>query len=272
MQQEKKKIGLALGGGGARGLCHIGVLKVLAAEGIKVDAISGTSIGALIGAIYSVGTPLEELEDYVRSLDWKSYLLFAELSFTGKGIINSRKVEEILDKFLKEKTFADCKIDFNCVSLDLLTRQKTLFSSGNLKEAVRASMSIPGLFDPVCMKEKLLVDGGMVEPLPTRSLKKLGPDLVIASMVSFKKEKAEPVLKNDDKKINTRYIIDTSFNIMQEEMAKKDTRAADIVIASRTGDFGFLDFVSGAKIIARGETAARKKIAAIKKKMGISSG
>lgn len=271
MDQEKRKIGLALAGGGARGLCHIGVLKVLEKENIKVHAISGTSMGALIGAIYSVGTPLEELEDYVRTLDWKSYLLFAELSFTGKGIINSRKVEEILDKFLKEKTFADCKIDFNCVSLDLLTRQKILLGSGNLKEAVRASISIPGLFDPVLIKETLLVDGGMVEPLPIRSLKELEPDFIIASLVSFKKDKGEAVLKNDDKRINTRYIIDTSFNIMQEEMAKKDVRAADIVIESKTGDFGFLDFANGDSIIARGEVAARKKIAALKKKLGIPS-
>ncbi len=265
---EHKKIGIALAGGGARGLSHIGVLKVLEQEGIQIKAISGTSIGALIGAIYSIGTPLKELEEYVRLLDWKSYLLFADLSFTGKGMINGRKVEELLNRFLKDKRFSECKIDFNCVSLDLISRKKVIMDTGGLKEAVRASISIPGFFDPVFMEEKLLVDGGIVEPLPAKSLKELGPDFIIASLVSFKKNKKDKVLKNDDKRISTRYIIDRSFNIMQEEMSKKDIRYADIVIESRTGDFGFLDFANGDKIIRQGEVAARKKMPAIKKKLG----
>jgi NTE family protein len=184
---EGKKIGLALAGGGARGLCHIGVLKALESENIKIGAISGTSMGALIGAIYSSGTTIEELEDYVSSFDWKSYLLFSDITFSGKGLINGKKIETILERFLKDKTFDQCNIEFNCVAVDILERKKIVITSGTLKEAIMASISIPGLFNPVVLDGRVLVDGGVMEPLPTKSLSMLGPDLMIASLVGFKK-------------------------------------------------------------------------------------
>jgi len=193
----KKRIGVALSGGSARALAHIGVLEVLESLGVEISAVSGTSMGAIIGSLYCSGVSLKEAEDYVSDMDWRSFLLFTDFGFNKMGIINGKRVEEILDKFLGGKTFEDCQKDFCCVAADIITQKKVILNSGKLREAVRASISIPGLFDPVRFKDMVLVDGGIIENLPTKAIKSLDVDFIIASSIVFGKENRESEFLSD---------------------------------------------------------------------------
>lgn len=291
--RKKRKIGLALSGGAARGLSHIGVLEILEDLGVEIHAVSGTSAGAVVGALYCSGTDIKEMESYAESMDWRSFLLFADLTLSRKGIINGRRVEEELDSFLGNKTFRECNKDFCCVAVDILKREKVIFTSGKLKDAVRASISIPGFFAPVYLEDKILVDGGIKEPLPTEAIKILDVDFIIASSIVFKKgekkDKDQNIIdeeyigknknkiisfkksfdqkRRNNKKLSIKSIMDVSLNIIHEEMIKNYLEKADIVIEPEVGDFGFFDFIHGKEIIERGRIAAIKKIPEIKEKL-----
>jgi len=275
--KKKKKIGIALSGGAARAFSHIGVLKVLEELGVDIAAVSGTSMGSIIGAFYCSGITLEEIEAYVRSMDWKSFLLFSNLSLSKTGIINWRRVEEELKKFLGDKTFSDCRIKLCCVAVDIIRGEKVVLSKGRLLDAVRASIAIPAFFSPVCINDYVLVDGAVIEPLPTHSLKKMGVDFIIASSINNDTVKDKlPDFKNKTKqetqntnRLSIRNVLDTSFSIMQREMTRYYLDIADIVIEPEVGDFGFFDLTRGGAIIRRGVEAARNKIPEIKRKLGL---
>lgn len=206
--RRKRKTGIALSGGAARALSHIGVLGVLEELGVKPEAIAGTSMGAIIGSFYCAGITLEEMKSYVKSINWKSFLLFSDLALSRTGIINGRRVEDLLRKFLGNKTFNDCSIPFCCVAVDLVKREKVVLSEGKLLDAVRASISIPGFFSAVCMGDRILVDGGTVEPLPIDSLKTMDINFIIASSIIFEKDREKYIkslCRNDGKKDNEEY-------------------------------------------------------------------
>jgi NTE family protein len=275
--KKKKKIGIALSGGAARAFSHIGVLKVLEELGVDIAAVSGASMGSVIGAFYCSGITLEEIEAYVRSMDWKSFLLFSNLSLSKTGIINWRRVEEELKKFLGDKTFSDCRIKLCCVAVDLIRGEKVVLSKGRLLDAVRASIAIPAFFSPVCINDYVLVDGAVIEPLPTHSLKKMGVDFIIASSINNDTVKDKlPDFKNKTKqetqntnRLSIRNVLDISLSIMQREMTRYYLDIADIVIEPEVGDFGFFDLTHGGAIIRRGVEAARNKIPEIKRKLGL---
>jgi NTE family protein len=276
--KKKKKIGIALSGGAARAFSHIGVLKVLEELGVDIAAVSGASMGSVIGAFYCSGITLEEIEAYVRSMDWKSFLLFSNLSLSKTGIINWRRVEEELKKFLGDKTFSDCRIKLCCVAVDLIRGEKVVLSKGRLLDAVRASIAIPAFFSPVCINDYVLVDGGVIEPLPTDSLKKMGGvDFIIASSIKNENTRNKlKDLKNSDtqdrqnkNRLSIRNVLDISLSIMQREMTRHYLDIADIVIEPEVGDFGFFDLTRGGAIIRRGVEAARNKIPEIKRKLGL---
>ena len=308
MWGRKKKVGIALSGGAARGLAHIGVLEVLQELGVEPVAISGTSMGSIIGSFYCSGITLKEIEKYVGSMDWRSFLLFSDLALSHTGIINGRRVERVLKSFLEDKTFSDCSTDFCCVAVDLFTRKKAVLSSGRLLEAVRASISIPGFFSPIYLGGKLLVDGGLIEPLPTEAIKMFDVNFIIGSSITFEKdsEKYSHLLLNDDptlkgqvydyhnigtgnpersgslynifrsrlknenqRGISVQSILDTSLNIMHREMARRYVDLADIVIEPEVGDFGFFDLTRGSEIIKRGRAAAEAKADEIKRKLNL---
>jgi len=305
---EHKKVGIALSGGAARGLSHIGVLEVLRDLGVELSAVAGTSMGSIVGSFLCSGTSLGEMEEYVGSIDWKSFLLFSDLALSNTGIINGRRVERELKKFLKDKTFSDCSIDFCCVAVDIFTREKVVLTEGKLMDAVRASISIPGFFSPVCLDGRLLVDGGLIEPLPTDALKVFDVDFIIASSIKFERDRdryrhlldesasggniksynyhnigigeherlrnlfdlfRNRLKKNNEKTVSVQSILDTSLNIMHREMTARYKDLADIVIEPEVGDFGFFELTSGKKIIKRGREAARDKADEIIKKLGL---
>jgi len=271
---EKRKIGIALSGGAARGLSHIGVLQVLEEVGVKIDAVAGCSMGAIVGALYSTGWDLKEIEKYIASTDWKNFLMFSMMSLTRAGLVNDKKVDDILKKFLGDIKFSDCKKQFCCVAADLITGRKVVLNEGIVRDAVRASISVPGVFPPVPRNSELLVDGGVIEPLPTEAIKMLDANYIIASSIVFEGNKPEGNIKKpgrlrsaENKKLSLQAIIDKSLNMVHSQMVKSYLNEAQIIIEPRIGDFGFFDFSKGKEIIAAGRLAAIEKIPEIKKKL-----
>lgn len=204
----KMKVGLALGSGSARGLAHIGVIKALIEEGIHIDYIAGTSIGALIAAVYA-GGGLDQLEEFLHTVDWKMIASYADFVFPRVGLIQGDKINGFIERFLPVKTFEETNIPFTAVATDLVTGEEVLFKEGNLARAIRASISMPGVFQPVKYNGTYLVDGGLVNPVPANIVKAMGADFIIAVDLSMdvasrnigkrrlktlrKKSKAKPV-------------------------------------------------------------------------------
>ncbi|MCD6249761.1 MAG: patatin-like phospholipase family protein [candidate division Zixibacteria bacterium] len=178
-KRKPKKIGLALGSGSVRGWAHIGVIHALNNAGIKIDYIAGTSIGSIVGSVFAANN-LEALEDVAVRLDWKQIALLLDVVLPKSGIIDGNKVGEFVRKYLKEMNIEDLPIPFCAVSTDLSTGDEVVISEGDIIEAVRASISIPGIFTPVRNNGRILVDGGLVNPVPVSVAREMGADFVIA--------------------------------------------------------------------------------------------
>ncbi|HEY9097925.1 MAG TPA: patatin-like phospholipase RssA [Thiobacillus sp.] len=174
----RPRIGLALGGGAARGWAHIGVIRALADAGIEPDLVCGTSIGALVGAAY-VGGELDTLEDWVRSLRLQTVVGFLDISFNG-GLIKGDKLIAFFRKHFVDRDIADLVRPFGAVATDLRRGREIWLREGKVSDAVRASIALPGLFTPVHLNGDWLVDGGLVNPVPVSLCRAMGADLVIA--------------------------------------------------------------------------------------------
>ncbi|MGF1497531.1 MAG: patatin-like phospholipase family protein [Elainellaceae cyanobacterium] len=174
-----KKIGLVLGGGGARGWAHIGVIRTLEEAGVKIDYVAGTSIGALVGSVYAVGA-LDELEAFAAEATRDRLLPLIDISFPGLGLIKGERVYELISQYLEDKTFEQTHIPLRCVATNFLSNKEVVFESGRILDAVRASISIPGIFVPFKRGGVYLVDGGAVNPVPVDVGGEMGADLVIA--------------------------------------------------------------------------------------------
>lgn len=178
------RMAIALGSGAARGLAHIGVLRALAEAGRMPAAVAGTSIGAVVGGAFAAGR-LNALSEFVSGLDWrKSAHLFLEASFPRSGLIEGRKIEEILRQLLGRCDISELPIPFRAVATDVETGQEVVIDEGDLVSAIRASISVPGIFCPARRKGAHLVDGGLVNPVPVNVARALGGAGVIAVNVS----------------------------------------------------------------------------------------
>lgn len=175
-----KEFGLTLGSGGARGIAHVGFLKALEENGIKPSYICGCSMGAIVGACYAYGMTPDEMIASAKKIKLFQILALDPLPYNNKGFAQGAKLEKVLSKFLKGATFENLKIPFSCVSYDLLEGKTIWHSDGNLLKAVRASCSIPIVFEPVKDNGRLLVDGGISERVPIQYTREMGADLVIA--------------------------------------------------------------------------------------------
>lgn len=178
-QRHPKKIGLALGSGSARGWAHIGVIQALSEAGIRVDCVAGTSIGAMVGAAYASGK-IDELEETALQFDWRHILHFFDIVFPKSGLIDGMKVADFIRSHVEEKNIEELPIPFHAVTTDLTTGQEVVIQDGDIIEAVRASISLPGIFTPVKKNGKILVDGGLVNPVPVSVVRGMGADFVIA--------------------------------------------------------------------------------------------
>lgn len=178
-QKRTKKIGLALGSGSARGWAHIGVIKALSEAGIRVDYVSGTSVGAVVGAVFASGA-IHTFEEVVLELDWRRVVSFLDVVFPKSGLIDGSRIADFVRTHVGEKDFEDLSLSFCAVSTDLATGREVIFQEGDIIEAVRASISIPGIFTPLRKDDRILVDGGLVNPVPVSVVREMGADLVIA--------------------------------------------------------------------------------------------
>ena len=180
--KKKRSVVLVLGGGSARGLAHIGVLRVLEKEKIPIHRIVGTSMGALIGAAYSVGVSVKKMEDMAHKFNWKTIF---DPTIPRMGLLAGKKLERIVTELTENKGFNDCKIPLAVVATDIEKNERVVFQKGNLQKVVSASCSWPGIFNPVRIDGRLLVDGGIKNSVPTRIARALDPGYMIAVDVGF---------------------------------------------------------------------------------------
>ena len=176
---EQQKVGLALGSGSARGLAHIGVIHALEEADIKIDFVSGTSIGALIGSVYASNS-LEAFEKVSSGFDWKNIAYFFDVVFPKSGLIDGNKVEDFVREYIRTKNIEDLPLPFRAVASDINTGEEVTLGRGDVIEAVRASISVPGIFTPVRKNNHVLVDGGLVNPVPVSTARAMGADFIIA--------------------------------------------------------------------------------------------
>lgn len=177
---QKKKFGLVLGSGGARGAAHVGFIKALEEEGIKPDYITGCSMGSVVGACYANGMTSQEMEQAILSLKTLDIMDLGLGVFSQLGLLASNKLKNVLTKYLGDRTFEQLQIPFRCVASDVIANELVEFSSGPVVRAVQASSSIPGLFRPVKVDDKLLVDGGVLCRVPVQQVKDMGAEVVVA--------------------------------------------------------------------------------------------
>ncbi len=233
---KKKKIGLALGGGAALGLAHIGVLKYMEAINLKPSVITGTSIGSVIGGMYAGGIPINEIEKVALQFTNKAKVLsLLSFAFQKSGIISHANIGKFFRKYLGDKLIEDCEIPFVAVAVDLIHGNLVFIEKGNLVDAIQASISIPGVFNPFEANGTLLVDGGVKENLPLEPLQKFDSDLIIASdLIKTHNESTDSVFCSIDK--NEKYIHKTNLNLFekisdalkQKQLPKKNKEIPDM--------------------------------------------
>ena len=175
-----KKLGLALGSGGARGVAHAGLLKALEEQGIKPDCIAGCSMGAVVGGVYSSGVSAEKMYEIVKKLKKRDIIAINPAALSQMSILRSGKINSLLCEHLAVKEIENFPIKFSCVATDLLSGQPYVFDRGDAALAIQASSTIPAVFRPVRFEDKLLVDGGCTCRVPIRTVKDMGADVVIA--------------------------------------------------------------------------------------------
>jgi NTE family protein len=248
-------IGVALGGGFARGIAHIGVLKVLEEEGIPVRVVTGTSVGALIGASYCSGLCAEELEEVARSV---RFTTFARWTLSRFGFATNDRMVAFLARTLKVKTFEELQIPLGVTATDFNSGEGVIFQSGPIVDPVRASCAYPGMFLPVNIDGRWLVDGMLSHPVPTQPLRDMGADRVLAVHLKGQWTKGGAPRHLFD-------VIGQSFAIAQDRMADQWRSAADLVVEPDVAGFGYDDFKRGAELVRAGELAMREALPTVRK-------
>ncbi len=178
-----KNIALVLSSGGARGCAHIGAIKVLEKNGFNITSVAGTSMGALVGGIYSTGQ-LSAFEEWICALDMMEVLRLTDFSISSKGLVKGKKVFERIREIIPDRNIEDLNIPFCAVATDILKGTEVVFSEGNLYEAIRASISIPNVFQPHRIGDMYLVDGGLMNPIPVNRVKRSDEDILVVVNVS----------------------------------------------------------------------------------------
>jgi len=273
VQNHKKKIGLALSGGAARGLAHVGVLEVLQKEGIPIDMIAGTSAGAVMGAIYASGQDINKIIENALDASWKRLAPLIDPSLPRTGFLKGRKIRDLIAGFIGGNIrFSDLKIPFACVASDIDTGEEVVINSGSVPEALRASISIPGIFTVVKREGRYLVDGGLTTPVPVNVVKQMGADLVIAINVnpdvSVRMGKTYRQRVEAHKEPNIFQVMMQSIYITTYSLARTSLGEADIVIEPDLAHIGAGDFTKAEELITRGQQAAQEAIPEIKRKLG----
>jgi NTE family protein len=221
MELFKTRTGLTLGSGAARGLTHIGVLKVVEESNIKIDYLTGCSIGALIGGGYAMGMSVKEIEDIALQTDWKRMAKIFSPTLSLSALLNDKYLIEFLDSIFGDTQFRDLHLPFAVVTANIETGQMVVIKEGSLKEAIRASVSIPMIFSPVTVGSYKLVDGGLVNPTPVDVNKQMGADKIIAvNLTQFKKCKSTESKESNQRVSNPQLVKDMPLNAKIEYFLK----------------------------------------------------
>ena len=261
-----------MGSGTARGLAHIGVLEVLEREGIPIDIVAGTSAGAIVGALYAQGKGSREIKKVFLELARRKLTPLIDPSLPRTGFIKGKKIKDLLASLIGgDIKFSDLKLPFACVATDIDTGEEIVLDHGSVPEAVRASISIPGIFTLVKWKGKYLVDGGLVNPVPVNTAKRLGADFIIAvNVIPDVTERAQRVHKEraeNPREPNIINIIMQAIYIGTYALAKSCLEEADIIIEPQVAHIGAGDFHHAEECIRQGELAAQDAIPEIKRKL-----
>lgn len=296
----RRKIGLALGTGAARGLAHIGVIKVLEEAGIKIDFIAGVSAGAMIGGAYAISRDIKKIESIALKTDWKKLLSLVDFTVPVIGLIDGGKIEVFIRSAIGDAKFSDTEIPLTIVATDVENGERVVLNEGNIAKAVRGSISIPILFRPYHYGDRFLIDGGVVDPIPVNLTREMGADYVIAvnlfsdlakyfssekplrsktrkpsSIQRLKKNiplgpmraKADEIIFNRlDKIMKAPSVVETGMQaiaIMERHLALPQLFKADVVITPEVGDIGSVEYFRAEECIKRGEDAARKALGSI---------
>ncbi|MDB5564404.1 MAG: phospholipase [Tardiphaga sp.] len=294
-------IGLALGGGAARGFAHIGVLRTLLAHGIVPNVVVGTSIGAVVGGSYAAGH-LDTLEEWARSLQPRNILSYLDIRLNGSGLIGGNKLAAQLEASLGQTIIEDLPLKFASVATEVRTGHEIWLTHGRLVDAMRASYALPGIFSPVLVGDRWLVDGALVNPVPVSAARALGAEIVIAANLSNDvfghsttifdhgtgPDAVEPIIEVEQPKRGfgkffsaertmkreffggagrpgiSSVMVD-AFNIMQDRITRARLAGdpPDLLIAPRVGQIGWFDFHRADEVIAHGARAAERAIESI---------
>lgn len=252
----KITMGLALGGGAAKGFAHIGVIKMLEASGIHPDVIAGTSAGSVVGALYASGMDVFTLQQTTVGLDEAK---IRDVRLFSGGLVQGQALQDYVNEQVHKQPIERLKMPFAAVATELETGARTVFVRGNTGRAVRASSSIPGVFEPVSLHGKHYVDGGVVSPIPVDAARQLGADFVIAVDISAAPDGSTP---ND-----MMGIVGQSIDIMSRQLSSQETARADVVIRPDMRGIGSTAFDQKNQAILAGEKALMKAMPEIRRKL-----
>ena len=249
------KLGLALGGGAARGFAHIGVIQVLEENGIKPDLVVGTSAGSLVAAFYASGKTGAQLQWLADTMD-ESQLTDWTIPFMSRGMLRGEALGRYVNSQLNGAKIEDLKMPLGIVATDLQTGDSILFRRGDIATAVRASSAVPSVFEPVRVGNKDYVDGGLVSPVPVRSARQMGADIVIAVDISSRPE--------DAKTSDMLKVLLQTFSIMGKSISQLEMSQAEVVVRPALPDVGSAEFTARQKSIEAGRAAMRLALPALK--------
>lgn len=288
MTNQPVKIGLALGSGSARGWAHIGVIETLLANQIDIYCIAGCSIGSVVGAIYAAGS-FAEFSQWVKALNRRNITKLIDVSLSGSGVMSGNKLMRFLQKFNLDQAIESLPTQFASVATDLNTGREVWLTKGELSLAIRSSISLPGIFEPVPFQDAWLVDGGLVNPVPVSLCRAMGADIVIGvnlnhDLMQYRsKQVASPIDDNDllDRWIKKWFrtnnkpgyysVLNQSIKIMQDRISKARAAGdpADINIEPLLADLSLFDFHKASFAIEEGREATERQIPLLKKILNI---
>jgi NTE family protein len=251
-------IGLALGGGFARGFAHLGVLQVLEQSHIPISHVAGTSVGSILGAAYASGAPLARIIEICRTLRFRD---IARWRVSRLGLASNQRLENLIERVFDSRQFEDLRIPLAVVATDLTSGEPVVFTQGNLVDAIRASCAFPGLFEPVMIGTRCLADGGLVAPVPTRAARDLGAAVVIGVSVGMQDgHRGAPT--------NIFQVVSRAVNAAQKHQLEVWERHANLVLRPDVQSLAWDDFDRADEAIAAGAAAARRALPRIEKLLG----
>lgn len=253
----KVKVGLALGGGFARGIAHIGVLQALLANQIPVDMIAGTSAGSLVGAMFCAGIDPWLMERIIEQINWRALV---RLRLRRDGLLDAEGLERFIVGQVGDLQFSELGLPFTAAATDLLTGQEVLLNSGRVSTAVRASCAFPGIFLPVRVGQHTLVDGGLTNPVPASVVRRMGADMVIGVELNRPRDQAKPPR-------NLLHIMLYSLALVQRPHIERALNEADVVMRPDLNDFSVMELERVQEMVKTGREATAEMIPAIQARL-----